>query len=177
MQRFFYSVLILTLTLIMAPDLAARKIKQTLKIKTEKRDANVKISDNDSQQNWVTANENPIIILSDGREVLFSPDSVSFAGYEKEANAKNETVLITNKSEATIYGVKFEIVYTDLQDRMLHSRTVTLPCNLPPRETRKIDFKSWDNQRSYFYYLGNQPRKVATPYKVKIVPLAFVLKD
>lgn len=120
--------------------------------------------------------------VSWGKERVFN-DSISqgeiinFAGYEKEINSNKETFLIQNKSSDNFTGYKVRIIYLDMKDRMLHSRTVSGKCNVPAGETRKIDIASWDNQHTYYYYLGNEPKKVAIPYKVTFEPLSIWLEE
>ena len=166
-----------------APEMEAKKIKQSLKVTKEKTSINNKGpknkgssksgADSDSNQLQLPADTISHVILKDGSRVVFNPDSISFSGYEKEANSSLETLLITNSGNVAITGVRFRIIYKDLKDRMLHSRTITQNCHIPVHETRRVDFKTWDNQKTYFYYLGNEPKKVATPYKVEIVAVAF----
>ena len=153
----------------------ARKVRQSLKIVKEKG-SDKKNSDNDLGKE-LPADEDSFIISHDGRQIRFSPDSISFAGYEKEAGAASETMIIVNRSEATVTAIRFKITYLDMQDRMLHSRILTLRCHVPSHENRKCDFKSWDTQHTYFHYLGNEPRKLATPYKIEILPLAFFVEN
>lgn len=105
--------------------------------------------------------------------INFTHETIRFSGYEKEVNSNKETFLITNKSPLPIIRIKFEIIYKDKSNRMLHSREITKECNIPSQETRKIDIPSWDSQHTYYYYLGNQPKKIATPYKVEIIPLSI----
>ena len=168
---------LILLLLLSVPSLSlARKVRQSLKITKEKTDSSKSKAEEEFGRE-MPANEDSYIMLLDGRQALFSPDSISFAGYEKEANASIETFLVVNSSPATLSAIKVKIVYTDLQDRMLHSRTVSQTCFIPPHESRRIDIKAWDKQHTYFYYLGNEPRKVATPYKIQILPLAFFIKD
>ena len=64
-----------------------------------------------------------------------------------------------------------------MKGRMLHSRIVELDCEVPPEESRKFDITSWDKQHTYYYYLGNEPKKVATPFQVKFLPLSFRVKE
>lgn len=91
---------------------------------------------------------------------------ISFAGYEKEISSNKESFILVNSSDVGITGFEVKIDYLDMQDRMLHSRIIKEACFVPPGETRRFDIDSWDLQHTYYYYLGNQPKKVATPYKV-----------
>lgn len=100
-----------------------------------------------------------------------------FTGYEKEINSNKESFILKNEGNFEVSGFKVKIVYYDMQGRMLHSQTVTLPCEVPPGEARKFDIRSWDSQHTYFYYLGNEPKKVATPFKVEFKPLSIWIKD
>lgn len=112
------------------------------------------------------------ILIEDSIIAKYGKNIISFAGYEKEANSRKETFLLQNASETDFIGYSVRIDYLDMQGRMLHSRTITDKCNVPSGETRKIDINTWDNQFTYYYYLGNEPKKVATPYKVIFKPLS-----
>ncbi|MBD5357630.1 MAG: hypothetical protein HDR88_11605 [Bacteroides sp.] len=157
-------------------ELTARKIKQSLKINKEKY-ATTTNKDNTIPKNRELSAEESSYLWIGKEQVLFSPDSISFAGYEKEVNANNEAFLVVNNNDVTLTGIKIKIVYYDLKNRMLHSRTLIEDCIVPPHETRKVYISSWDKQKSHFYYLCNEPKKIATPYKVKIIPLAFFIED
>ena len=124
--------------------------------------------DDDETENIIMADT--AILVENGKEDLLR---INFAGYEKEANSNKESFIIVNPTGFVIKGYEVKIDYLDLQGRMLHSQTIRKKCKVPPGESRKLDIPSWDTQHTYFYYLGNEPKKVATPYKVKIIPLAF----
>lgn len=96
-----------------------------------------------------------------------------FSGYDKEVSSGMESFILTNPGEKTITGFQARIDYLDMKGRMLHSRIVEERCYVPPGESRRIDIKSWDPQHMYYYYLGNEPRRVATPFKVEIRPEAL----
>ncbi|MDE6444447.1 MAG: hypothetical protein K2K64_08540 [Muribaculaceae bacterium] len=105
----------------------------------------------------------------------FDPQSISFTGYDKQATASRETFHVVNRSAHTLRKMDIEIVYQDMKGRMLHKRKATVLCNIPAGETHKTDIRTWDTQLSFYYYLSNPPRRVATPYQVEIHPLAFWL--
>ena len=169
----YLAIILLLLSCSIAAE--ARKVKQSLKV--TKENTSSKEAEKEKYGHELPADKESYVLLPDGRQALFCPDSVSFAGYEKEANASTESFLVINHTPTNLSAIKIKIIYTDLRDRMLHTRTLTQPCFIPAGETRKIDIKSWDKQHTYFYYLGNEPRKVATPYKTQILPSAFFIKD
>lgn len=173
----YLKIILLSLISLQPSFLGARKIKQSLKINKEKTTKAAKNDKFSPVSRELSAEETMYIWVADNKQAVFCPDSISFAGYEKEANANSETFLIVNNSDITLSGFKIKIIYSDLKDRMLHSRTLRHDCIVPSKETRKVYISSWDKQKSYFYYLGNEPKKVATPYKVEIIPLAFFTED
>lgn len=155
----------------------AKKIKQSLRIDKEKAAALKGKEDAAEPEGLkIDALVPDSLLLCDGSVIAFDPDDVTFAGYDKQASASTEDFLLVNNTGATITGISIRIDYADMSDRMLHSRTVTTQCHVPPGETRKIEIKTWDRQHSYYYYLGNEPRRVATPYKVAITPLYLWLE-
>lgn len=101
----------------------------------------------------------------------------SFAGYDKEANSNKESFLIVNSTDHEILGFCVRIDYLDMKGRMLHSRIVEEKCDVPPHEARRIDIKSWDTQHTYYYYLGNEPKRVATPFQVSFTPVSYIIAN
>lgn len=174
--RFFCPALILIALFTPFETIKAKKIKQSLKIKKEKTDKS-KIDKEDNSVKTINIGDSTLILSTDGFIKAFFPEQVSFAGYEKEANSTLESFIVVNKSSATITGFTVEIAYQDMQGRMLHRRKVELVCEIPENQSRKFDIKSWDKQRTYYYYRGNSPRKTATPYKVEFIPVSFQIRN
>lgn len=156
----------------MSPMISAKKIKNSFRI------------EKDSKKKAKPAEELPgrEITLADSLSLKGDPEVTTlltqllecgFAGYDKEPNSNNESFILINKSERPIIGYKVRIDYMDMKGRMLHSRTIEEACLVPPGETRRFDIKSWDTQRTYYYYLGNAPKRVATPFQVKFTPISF----
>lgn len=162
----------LSITIIFFLPLAAeaKKIKNSFTI--DKNSSEISIN---SEKNLAGRK----ILLSDSMEgnnhpeILDDLKNVSFNGYEKEAGSNLESFILVNKSGWSILGFEIRIDYLDMKDRMLHSRIVKEQCDVPSSEARKIDLKSWDKQHSFYYHLGNEPRRVSTPYKVRFSPVAF----
>lgn len=103
-------------------------------------------------------------------DTIFSPaDSlVSLSGYDKPLRSRRETFFVTNTSPQRISAVNITLEYFDSSGRQLHSRTITIPTDIPAGETRKVDTPSWDTQLT-FYYRESPPARVATrcyPYSV-----------
>lgn len=158
MRSRYYNKTFLTLLiigLIGVLPIEARKVKNNLKVEKESK----------------TKDSGKVLI--EGQEV--QPDFVlcSFSGYDKEANSNKESFILSNPSQYILTGYEVRIDYLDMQGRMLHSRTIKEPCFIPSGETRRFDLNSWDKQHTYYYYLGNEPRRVATPFQVAFTPLRF----
>ena len=125
------------------------------------------------------------INLADSLEFIGTPETdlfldlkkIDFSGYDKEPYSSVESFILTNPTDRTLLFFKVKIDYLDMKGRMLHSRIVELDCEVPPQESRKFDIASWDKQHTYYYYLGNEPKKVATPFQVKFLPLSFRVKE
>lgn len=172
MRKEIFSILpFLVLILGSTCEIDARKVKNTLRIEKDKAAVEA------AKQEF----EGKMIILSDSLSVdplaLSHLKNVKFAGYEKEPNAAVESFILINPTEKHLTGYEVKIDYLDMKGRMLHSRTLKQRCIVPGGETRKIDINSWDKQHTYYYYLGNEPKRVATPYQVKFTPLALWIKD
>ena len=150
----------------------AKKIKNTFKIeKTQSVSPKVEVEQINGQEICLVDFEG-----KESREDsinILGLRKIGFAGYDKEVNSSKESFIITNGSEELLVGVEIRIDYFDMSDRMLHSRTVRKSCYVPPGENRRLDISSWDKQHTFYYYLGNPPKKIATPFKVSIVPIKF----
>lgn len=103
-------------------------------------------------------------------DTVTSPDAarVRFYGYEKTLRATKETLFIGNNTDSLLSSITFSIRYLDAQHRQIHSRRITLSPSIPPQEIRRVDFPSWDTQKTYYFIDGPAPRKSATPYRVAI---------
>lgn len=141
----------------------AKKIKTSLKVGKETK----KVADKQKDRGLE-------VVLSDSLTDFSNQlKGISFSGYEKEYNSGKESFLIVNPTLYPVLGYKVKVDYLDMQDRMLHSRIIEEDCFVPSGETRKHDINSWDKQHTYYYYLGNEPKRIATPYKVAFTPISF----
>lgn len=116
--------------------------------------------------------EVPVVVLEQGDDLLpdsltqIDPNAVSLKGYSKRASDSKESFFITNNTGHRMSAVRLLLRYTTMSGEMLTQRTVTVPVNLKPGETKLVEVKSFDVQRLFYYYAGPQPRKQATPFKV-----------
>lgn len=93
---------------------------------------------------------------------------VGLSGYDKPLRSRRESLFVTNRSARTLSGLEIEIAYSDMSGRSLHRRPVTVAVDLPPGETKRVEFGSWDSQQSFYYHRSPRPSKAqATPYDVK----------
>lgn len=110
---------------------------------------------------------------------LTAPDGKSpirLSGYDKPLRSSRESLFITNNTSRDIDGIVLSIDYFDASGRKLHSRAVTVRCDLPQGQTRKIDFPSWDTQQSFYYKLSPKPRRDgATPYDIRCHATAIIV--
>lgn len=97
---------------------------------------------------------------------LVDPNAVSLKGFSKRASESKESFFITNNTSHRMSAVRLLLRYTTMNGEMLTQRTVNVPVNLKPGETKLVSVKSFDVQRLFYYYAGPQPRKQATPFKV-----------
>lgn len=170
---------VLLATAMSAPaECGAKIVRQRLKVEKAGTATKTKKSGKDAdgeqgRQGESADSLNLLRVAADTVIARFSPRDVSFTGYDKPATSRFESFHIVNDTRSVIRRVKIRIVYKDMKGRMLHSRNVTFSCHVPPGEARKIEIKTWDVQHSFYYYLGNEPRRVASPYRVEIIPLTY----
>lgn len=96
--------------------------------------------------------------------------NIKFSGYDKPLRASKETVFVTNNSGHNIRAVSFTSQYVDTSGRQLHRISRKINTDIPTGETRRIDFKSWDVQNSFYYVGSRRPRTSAIPYDIRITP-------
>ena len=116
--------------------------------------------------------EVPVVALEPNDDLLpdsladMDPNAVSLKGFSKRASDSKESFFITNNTNHRMSAVRLLLRYTTMQGEMLTQRTVNVPVNLKPGETKLVSVKSFDVQRLFYYYAGPKPRKQATPFKV-----------
>lgn len=101
-------------------------------------------------------------------DTVKSAEAVTLSGYDKPLRSYYETLFVTSHMPDTVYRVSVTLNYKDVQGRKLHERTISLPIVLPPGDTRRLDFLSWDKQHSFYYKNGKPPRSLAVPYDVTV---------
>lgn len=108
------------------------------------------------------------------RRIEVATDSLRVLGqivpsrYDKPADTTREALFITNESPYLLSEITLEIEYL-IGAEAVHSRQVTVSCDVPPGATRRLDFRSWDTQKS-FRYVGSREtkRRFSTPYDVSV---------
>lgn len=116
--------------------------------------------------------EVPIALLESSDGLLpdslidIDPNAVTLKGFSKRASDSKESFFITNNTKHRMSAVRLLLRYTTMKGELLTQRTVTVPVNLKPGETKLVEVKSFDVQRLFYYYAGPQPRKQATPFQV-----------
>ncbi|MDE6009181.1 MAG: hypothetical protein K2G90_08245 [Muribaculaceae bacterium] len=170
------------LILIFTQKADGKKIRQRLKVTTEKSastKSNRKTIKTDSiderGKKWQKLSADSIVFIGNDVDsiIRFIPSSIKFAGYDKQATSRRETFHVINESAADLKKALIEIIYKDMKGRMLHKRKVNVVCDVPSGETRITDIPTWDTQFSFYYYLSNKPRRIASPYMVEFHPLYF----
>lgn len=100
-------------------------------------------------------------------------DSVSVSGYDKALRSGRESFRVANHYPRRVTGIVVDIVYRHAGGgEMLHARRLRLGCDIPPGETRQLEWSAWDKQNRYYYHDTRvTPRSVkAVPYEVEIYP-------
>lgn len=106
---------------------------------------------------------------------VVSQSDIRLSGYDKPLNSRKESLFVSNRTEREITAVEIRITYKDMQQRMLHETEKLLRTDIPPGETRRVEFPSWDRQNSFYYYKGRQPRVGnVTPYRVDCSVIRYV---
>ena len=99
--------------------------------------------------------------------IPFTPMAVSMHGYSKSFILRNET------HNYHISRVVLKIQYTTEDGTLIHSREECLECNLQPGSTQIVTIKSFDSNKSYYYYTMPPKRASGTPYRVQYDVLRY----
>lgn len=110
--------------------------------------------------------ENQVVAVD---TVIPEKGSVPVSGYEKAQHSTSECFFVTNNSAREISSLTFTVTYFNLRGEILHSRTESVSCDIPPSTTRKIDIRAWDRQKLW-YYVNSQARHNdhSTPFDISI---------
>lgn len=162
MKIFYITFFILLLSI---PSLQARKIKTKHSIpkQTEKS-----IKD-ESQDSIISIATDSVTLVEKIRP------AIRFYGFDKTVTSAMESFFIINGLNDDIRGMEIQITYFDMQGRQLHKRTVNIECDIPAGETKRVDTKSWDTQKSFYFHQSVKPKRQATPFSVKLDLLSLTL--
>lgn len=101
--------------------------------------------------------------------------AIRFYGFDKTVGSAIESFFISNGLDTPICGMEIEITYTDMKGRQLHKRSVAVNCDLPPGETKRVDIRSWDTQKSFYFHKSVKPKRQATPFDTSIRLLSVTI--
>lgn len=120
--------------------------------------------------------EQEVTVVADSTTV--SPDSITIADYDKPLRSNYETFFVTNRHSRTIVRITIDIDYIDMNGSELHSRSVTVECEIPPGATRQLHTRAWDRQKAFYHHTTrSKPRSPhARPYKVVVTPVSLLLE-
>lgn len=120
--------------------------------------------------------EQEVTVVADSTTV--SPDSITIADYDKPLRSNYETFFVTNRHSRTIVRITVDIDYIDMNGSQLHSRSVTVECDIPPGATRQLQTRAWDRQKAFYHHTTrSKPRSPhARPYKVVVTPVSLLLE-
>lgn len=106
-----------------------------------------------------------------------SPDSITIADYDKPLRSNFETIFVTNRHQRKLVQITINIDYIDMNGSQLHSRSVTVECDIPPGATRQLQMRAWDRQKAFYHHTTrSKPRSPhARPYKVVVTPVSALL--
>ncbi len=102
--------------------------------------------------------------------VAADEDMLLIYGYDKPLQATKESLFATNNTPHRLCAILLSITYYDTSGAQLHQAVQRVNADIPPGQTRKLEFRSWDTQRSFYYEKSRRPHSSAIPYKVAIKP-------
>lgn len=119
----------------------------------------------------------PSETVAEGDSVDVAEGDFTLAGFEKPLRSRRESFFVTNNTDRDIISLRVRLIYYDLDDRMLDTRTVDAAVDVAPGETSRVYIRAWDLQDVFYYYRSARPRSgVATPFKVSVTVTGAVAK-
>lgn len=119
----------------------------------------------------------PSETVAEGDSVDVAEGDFILAGFEKPLRSRRESFFVTNNTDRDIISLRVRLIYYDLDDRMLDTRTVDAAVDVAPGETSRVYIRAWDLQDVFYYYRSARPRSgVATPFKVSVTVTGAVAK-
>lgn len=120
--------------------------------------------------------EQEVTVVADSTTV--SPDSITIADYDKPLRSNYETIFVTNRYQRKLIQITINIDYIDMNGSQMHSRSVTVECEIPPGATRQLHTRAWDRQKAFYHHTTrSKPRSPhARPYKVVVTPVSLLLE-
>lgn len=117
---------------------------------------------------------NPISEVQDADScTMFMPEKIILKNYEKKLQDARESFFIVNNTPWHISRLNILFRYTDMDDSVMHERTVMVECDLPSGAERQASIKTFDTQHQLYYYLSKQPRRESRPFKVYVKILRY----
>lgn len=142
------SVLIVALSLLVASPCSAKKSRTTRNVKP-------------AATTELPVGPQPGYLIPEG-------EVASLTGYDKPLRSSRESLFVVSSFPDTIVGLIINLTYFDMGGHRLHSRDVEIETKVPPGESQRIEFPSWDTQKSFYYKLSAPLRSTnGTPYDVK----------
>ncbi len=106
---------------------------------------------------------------------VFCGRIVTMRGYSKRIGDSRETFMLTNNSDLYISQVELLLQYRDIEGVLLHERTETVFCDLPPYSSKQLSIKTFDEGRK-FHYIRNKSGKGAVAYEITMQLLSYSVK-
>ena len=110
----------------------------------------------------------------DGESYEKIAEQLTFMAYDKRASADKETFFVDNGSALNLANIEVEISYFSESGKQIHRQKVELEGPFPARQTRKVDIRSWDTQKSFHYAKSAASKNGSTPYTVRFKVLSFI---
>ena len=113
------------------------------------------------------------VIVDDALQ--FTEGIVTMKGYSKLTGANKESFMLVNHSNLHLSGLEIRFKYTDLDGAIIHERTATVECDLPPFQSRQVSIKSFDEGHRFYYY-RSKAQKGAIAYDLTIKIKSYNIK-
>ncbi len=183
-KRFIFFPLLVMMAYVLVPThhlMHAQKIGYKLKITDKSRQKDKNNQDNDlnakgtpddpemTSGSFMVASQCPT--CNNGYKL----DQIVFTGFDKNQGNSQESFFIINNTDRRLTGVALYIDYRTLDGRQLNKQYLKLACDIPPGETRKVDIKSWDTQKSFYYYKSKPSKHRGNPFDIKFDPICYYL--
>lgn len=90
---------------------------------------------------------------------------VTMIKFDQSCYDINSTISLRNQTDSLIYGLKFQLVYYDMNNQQIDYKTFTINESIQPKMARIFQIPAFQPHNNYYYYRSDG-YQIGTKFKV-----------